>query len=79
LIHLEVQFRALRDESAEEFVRGREVTGWWNPEMDTQPSADLLGLPINRVGRYPEPDDRPLPTRAARRPGRACSATATRR
>lgn len=59
LLHIEVEFRALRDESAEEFVRGREVTAWWFPEMDTMPAADLLSLALNRVGRYPEPDDRP--------------------
>lgn len=57
-VHVEVIFRALRDESAEEFVRGRETTGWWFPEMDTMAAEDLLSLAINRVGRYPEPDDR---------------------
>jgi len=60
-LHIEMQFRALRDESAEEFARGREVTGWWDPEMDTMDAADLLGLQINRSGRYPEPEDRPSP------------------
>lgn len=58
-LHIEVEFRALRDESAEEFVRGREVTAWWLPEMDTNKAEDLLALCSNRVGRYPEPDDRP--------------------
>lgn len=57
-VHIEVEFRALRDESAEEFVRGREVTGWWIPEMDTLAAEDLLSLTSNRVGRYPEPEDR---------------------
>lgn len=65
-IHIEVIFRALREESAEEFVRGRETTGWWFPEMDTMPAEDLLSLAVNRVGRYPEPDDRWEPEEAAR-------------
>jgi hypothetical protein len=54
-----VLFRAVRDESLEEFVRGLETTAWWFPEMDTMPAEDLLSLASNRVGRYPEPDDRP--------------------
>jgi hypothetical protein len=66
-IHIEVEFRALRDESAEEFVRGREVTGWWIPEMDTLAAEDLLSLTSNRVGRYPEPEDRWDPEEAIRR------------
>lgn len=66
-IHLEVQFRALRDESAEDFVRGREVTAWWDPEMDTMPAQDLLSLQSNRVGRYPEPHDRWEPEEAEAR------------
>lgn len=56
---LEVLFRAQREESMEEFVRGLETTSWWFPEMDTQPAEDMLSLASNRVGRYPEPDDRP--------------------
>ena len=48
VVHVEVIFRALRDESAEEFVRGRETTGWWFPEMDTMAAEDLLSLAINR-------------------------------
>lgn len=63
-VHIEVFFRALREESAEEFVRGRETTGWWFPEMDTMPAEDLLSLAVNRVGRYPEPDDRLEPEQA---------------
>lgn len=58
--HIEVLFRAVRDESLEEFVRGFETTAWWFPEMDTMHAEDLLSLASNRVGRYPEPDDRPL-------------------
>jgi hypothetical protein len=58
-LHLEIMFRAVRDESLEDFVRGLETTAWWFPEMDTMPAEDLLSLASNRVGRYPEPDDRP--------------------
>ncbi|MBI1684449.1 hypothetical protein [Caulobacter hibisci] len=57
-VQLEMKFRALQDKSAEEFMRGRETTGWWFPETDTMPAEDLLSLAANRVGRYPEPDDR---------------------
>ena len=57
-IHLEVQFLAVGDENLEEFMRGRETTAWWIPEMDTQPE-DLIGLAANRAGRYPPPSDRP--------------------
>jgi hypothetical protein len=58
-LYIEVQFRAFSDQSAEEFMRGREVTAWWFPEMDTMPSEDVLSLAFNRRGRYPEPQDRP--------------------
>ncbi|HYE47297.1 MAG TPA: hypothetical protein VEA44_16150 [Caulobacter sp.] len=58
-LHIEVLFRAVQDESLEEFVRGIQTTAWWFPEMDTMPQEDLLSLASNRVGRYPEPDDRP--------------------
>jgi hypothetical protein len=58
-LHLEVQFRAFSGQSAEEFMRGREVTAWWFPEMDTHDAEDALSLAFNRRGRYPEPDDRP--------------------
>lgn len=61
-LHLEVLFRAVQDLSLEEFVRGLETTAWWFPEMDTMQAEDLLSLASNRVGRYPEPDDRPEPT-----------------
>lgn len=58
-LHIEVEFRSFSDQSAEEFMRGREVTGWWLPEMDTLPSEETLSLAYNRRGRYPEPEDRP--------------------
>ena len=54
-----VLFRAVGDTSLEEFFRGFEVTAVWLPEMDTHASEDILSLARNRVGRYPEPDDRP--------------------
>lgn len=59
ILDLQVLFRAVGDEELEKFVRGRETTAWWLPEMDTQP-ADLIGLASNRVGRYPAPDHRPV-------------------
>ena len=58
-LHIEMWFRAIREESLEEFVRGLEATAFWFPEMDTHPAEDLLSLAGNRVPRYPEPDDRP--------------------
>lgn len=54
-----VLFRAVGDISLEDFFRGFEVTAVWLPEMDTQASEDILSLARNRVGRFPEPDDRP--------------------
>lgn len=65
-LHVEVLFRAVGEIALEDFFRGFEVTAWWLPEMDTHESEDLLSFASNRVGRYPEPDDRPddpdLPT-----------------
>lgn len=64
--HVEVLFRAPGDGDLEEFFRGLEATAFWFPEMDTHETEDMLSLASNRVGRYPEPDDRPddptLPT-----------------
>lgn len=57
--HIEVLFRAVGDTNLEEFFRGFEVTAAWLPEADTHHSEDILSLARNRVGRYPEPDDRP--------------------
>jgi hypothetical protein len=59
MARVEVLFRAVGDSDLEEFFRGFEVTGWWLPEMDTHASEDILSFATNRVGRYPEPDDRP--------------------
>jgi hypothetical protein len=59
-VHVEVLFRAVNDLDVEDFMRGLEVTGFWLPEADTNGDlAQLLSLGSNRVGRYPEPDDRP--------------------
>ena len=58
-LHIEVWFRAVQDESLEEFVRGLQTTAWWFPEMDTMPQEDLVSLASNRVGRYPFTEDRP--------------------
>jgi hypothetical protein len=57
-VHLEVEFRSISDKDPEEFVRGREVTAFWFPEMD-QADMSLVELAANRIGRYPEPEDRP--------------------
>lgn len=57
-LHIEVWFRAKAgDQSIEDFVRGLECTAWWFQEMDQLDEA-IPSLAINRVGRYPEPDDR---------------------
>lgn len=58
-IHVEVLFRAVNDLDIEEFFRGLEATAFWLPEMDTNDSEAILSFASNRVGRYPEPDDRP--------------------
>lgn len=59
LARIEVLFRAVGDADLEDFFRGFEVTGYWLPEMDTHASGDILSFAANRVGRYPEPEDRP--------------------
>ena len=60
-VHVEVLFRAVNDLDIEEFFRGFEFTAIWLPEADTNGDlAALLSLGSNRVGRYPEPEDRPL-------------------
>jgi hypothetical protein len=58
--HVEVLFRAvMSDSDIEEFFRGLEATAFWLPEADTNTDlATILSLGSNRVGRYPEPDDR---------------------
>lgn len=59
--YVEVMGRAVGDQDLEEFFRGLEVTAFWIPELDTHDSDDILSGCQNRVGRYPEPDDRPEP------------------
>lgn len=59
--YVEVMGRAVGDADLEDFFRGLEVTAFWVPELDTHESGDILTGCQNRVGRYPEPDDRPEP------------------
>lgn len=59
-VHLEVLFRAVNDIDIEDFFRGFEFTAIWLPEADTNKDLQaILSLGANRVGRYPEPQDRP--------------------
>ena len=59
-LHVEVLFRAVNDLDIEEFFRGFEFTAIWLPEADTNKDLRaILSLGSNRVGRYPEPEDRP--------------------
>lgn len=53
-----MEFRSPGDHELEDFMRGRQVTGWWLPEMDTLDRPGILSLAHNRSGRYPPPDDR---------------------
>lgn len=58
-LYVEVMGRAVGDNDLEDFFRGLEVTAFWLPELDTHETVDILAGCQNRVGRYPEPDDRP--------------------
>jgi hypothetical protein len=59
-LHLEVLFRAVQDLDIEDFFRGFLFTAIDLPEADTNGDlAQILSLGSNRVGRYPEPADRP--------------------
>lgn len=58
-VEVEVRFRAVQDVDLDEFFRGKECTAFWLPEVDTHNQASILSYCANRVGRYPEPDDRP--------------------
>ncbi len=59
-VHIETLFRAVNDLDIEEFFRGFEFTAVWLPEADTNGDLwALLSLGANRLGRYPEPEDRP--------------------
>jgi hypothetical protein len=57
--YVEVMGRAVGEADLEDFFRGLEVTAFWIPELDTHDTVDILAGCQNRVGRYPEPDDRP--------------------
>lgn len=57
-IEVDVRFRAVQDMDLDEFFRGKECTAFWLPEVDTL-SPDVLDYCFNRIGRFPEPDDRP--------------------
>jgi hypothetical protein len=59
-VHLEVLFRAVNDLDIEDFFRGFLFTAIHLPEADTNGDlAQILSLGSNRLGRYPEPHDRP--------------------
>lgn len=59
-VELEVRIRAVQDVDLDEFFRGKECTAFWLPEFDTHEQKAILSYCVNRVGRFPEPDDRPL-------------------
>lgn len=55
-IYLEMYFRAMGDQKAEDVLKGMELTGLWLNEVDTLDKSVLLfGLP--RTGRYPPAKD----------------------
>lgn len=57
--YIEVLGRAVGEADLEDFFRGLEATAFIIPELDTHETVDILAGAQNRVGRYPEPDDRP--------------------
>ena len=60
-LHIEVLFRAVQDLDVEDFFRGFEFTAFWLPEADTNGRLqEIISLGSNRVGRYPDTDDRTL-------------------
>lgn len=59
-VEMEVRIRAVQDVDLDEFFRGKECTAFWLPEFDTHEQKAILSYCVNRVGRFPEPDDRPL-------------------
>ena len=65
ILHIETEFRAINDDDVEDFMKGRETTAFWLPELTTHPAENLLSKALNRTGRYPEPDDRWDPDEAA--------------
>lgn len=55
-IYIEIYFIALGERSAEEVLRGLELTGIWINEMDTvDPNVWYYG--VGRIGRYPSAKD----------------------
>lgn len=59
-LHIETLFRAVNDLDIEDFFRGFEITAMHLPEADTNGDLDqILSLGGSRLGRYPEPEDRP--------------------
>lgn len=58
-VEVEVRFRAVQDVDLDEFFRGKECTAFWLPEFDTHEQKAILSYCVNRVGRHPEPEDRP--------------------
>lgn len=58
-VEMEVRFRAVQDANLDEFFRGKECTAFWLPEFDTHEQKAILSYCVNRVGRHPEPEDRP--------------------
>ncbi|WP_312598215.1 hypothetical protein [Brevundimonas sp.] len=58
-VEVDVRFRAVQDMDLDEFFRGKECTAFWLPEFDTHASSAILSYCTNRVGRFPEPEDRP--------------------
>lgn len=76
-LHVEVLFRAVNDLDVEDFFRGFEFTHIWLPEADTNKDlAAILSIGSNRVGRYPEPDDRPETSARPAYKGISCDANA---
>lgn len=58
-VEMEVRFRAVQDVDLDEFFRGKECTAFWLPEFDTHKQKSVLSYCVNRIGRHPEPEDRP--------------------
>ncbi|WP_309628199.1 hypothetical protein [Brevundimonas sp.] len=58
-VEMDVRFRAVQDVDLDEFFRGKECTAFWLPEADTHNDKNILSYCANRIGRFPEPDDRP--------------------
>jgi hypothetical protein len=55
-IELEMYFRAMGDQKAEQVLKGLELTGLWLNEVDTL-DASVLRFGLPRTGRYPSAKD----------------------